>query len=490
MQMLAESFVIGSAAALLGLTLGAICLEVLSRILTSTLESLPSWWDFAVDGRVALFAIAVGVLSTVAAGLFPALRVAGIDINGVLRDGTRDTGLSTGRIIRWLVVVEIALSCVLLTSAGIMVRIAIQASSSDVGVDVRPFMTGRVGLPEPVYPDEERQARFIEQLFARAQTIPGASAATLVTSPPAHGVDRTLYALPDRSYASQSDYPYVNQVSTTPGFFETVGGRVIAGRDFSATDRQGSLPVALVSATFARTVWPGQSAIGQRVRVNPNIPDSTWLTVVGVVGDIAHDDEPFGTKVVIPTLYTPLLQHPARFFTVMLRTAGDPHALAPAIRDAVAQIDSDLAVYWLRTIPEARAVNSGGLRVIGGLFVVFGIVTIVLAASGIYGVLAHSVAQSTREIAIRRALGAPDGGIVGAVARRSGWQLGLGLTIGIVLAPFMAVLLAQATGGASQHDPWVYATVLLTLTLAIAIATAVPLRRALLLQPGVALRHA
>jgi ABC-type antimicrobial peptide transport system permease subunit len=174
----------------------------------------------------------------------------------------------------------------------------------------------------------------------------------------------------------------------------------------------------------------------------------------------------------------------------MLRTAGDPHALAPAIRDAVAQIDSDLAVYWLRTIPEARAVNSGGLRVIGGLFVVFGIVTIVLAASGIYGVLAHSVAQSTREIAIRRALGAPDGGIVGAVARRSGWQLGLGLTIGIVLAPFMAVLLAQATGGASQHDPWVYATVLLTLTLAIAIATAVPLRRALLLQPGVALRHA
>ncbi len=101
-----------------------------------------------MDGRVAVFAVAVGVLSTVAAGLFPALRVAGIDINGVLRDGTRDTGLSTGRIIRWLVVVEIALSCVLLTSAGIMVRIAIQASSSDLGVDVRPFMTGRIGLPE------------------------------------------------------------------------------------------------------------------------------------------------------------------------------------------------------------------------------------------------------------------------------------------------------------------------------------------------------
>ena len=489
-QMLAESFVIGGAAALLGLTLGAACLEVLSRILTATLEDLPSWWNFAVDGRVALFAVAVGVLSTVCAGLFPALRVAGIDINGVLRDGTRDTGLSTGRIIRWLVVVEIALSCVLLTSAGIMVRIAIHAGSSDLGVDVRPFMTGRIGLPEAVYREAEQQTRFIEQLHARAQAIPGASAATLTTAPPGHGTGRSLYALPDRSYASQADYPYATDVAVTPGFFATMGGRLVAGRDFSATDRAGSLPVALVSETFARTVWPGKGAIGQQVQLKPNVPGAEWLTVVGVVGDIMHDDEPFGAKVVTPTIYVPLLQRPERFFTLILRTAGDPHALGASIRDAVTELDPDLAVYWLRTIPEARAVNSGGLRIIGGLFVVFGLITILLAASGIYGVLAHSVAQSTREIAIRRALGAPDGGIVGAVARRSGWQLGLGLLLGIALAPFMTVLLGQATGGATLHDPWVYATVLMTLTLAIATATAVPLRRALQLQPGTALRHA
>jgi predicted permease len=489
-QMLAESLVIGGAAALLGLTLGAACLEVLSRILVSTIEDLPTWWNFAVDGRVALFALTTGVLSTVAAGLFPALRVAGIDINGVLRDGTRYTGLSTGRIIRWLVVVEIALSCVLLTSAGIMVRIAINASSSDLGVDVRPFMTGRVGLPDAVYHEPADQARFVERLYARAQSIPGALAATVVTSPPGHGTGSSLYALAGRSYASQSDYPEAIHVGTTPGFFATVGGRVITGRDFSLTDREGSLPVAIVNETFARTAWPGQSAIGQRVQLKPNYPDAEWRTVVGVVGDIMHDDKPFGAEKPDSTIYMPLLQSPQRFFTLMLRTAGDPHALGPAIRDVVTGLDSDLAVYWLRTIPEARATNSGGLRIIGGLFVVFGLITIALAASGIYGVLAHSVAQSTREIAIRRALGAPDGGIVGAVARRSGWQLGLGLLLGIFLAPFMAVLLAQATGGANLHDPWVYATVLITLTVAIATATAVPLRRALQLQPGAALRHA
>jgi predicted permease len=489
MQMLAESFVIGCLAALLGLTLGAAALEVLDGILVSTIENLPAWWDFAVNGRIAMFAIAVGVLSTLIAGVFPAVRASGIDINAVLRDGTRDTGRSTGRIIRGLVVVEIALSCVLLTSAGIMVRIAIKASSGDVGVDVSPFMTGRIGLPEAAYP-EERQRQFIELLHARAQSIRGVSSATLVTAPPGHGVGRTLYALPDRSYASQGDYPYANVVGTVAGFFDVMRGRMIAGRDFSAQDRKGTLPVALVSETFARTAWPGQSAIGKQVRLKPNLPDSEWLTVVGVAGDIMHDDEPFRPDVVTPTIYVPLLQQPERFFTLVLRTDGDQHSLAPAIRQLVTQLDPDLAVYWLRTIPEARAVNAGGLRILGGLFVVFGIITIVLAASGIYGVLAHSVAQSTREIAIRRALGAPDGGIVGAVARRSGWQLGLGLAIGIVLAPLMALLLSQSIGGANLHDPVVYATVLATLTVAIALATAVPLRRALLLQPGVALRYA
>jgi predicted permease len=417
------------------------------------------------------------------------VRASGIDINAVLRDGTRDTSRSTGRIIRSLVVVEIALSCVLLTSAGIMVRIAIEASGGDVGVDVRPFMTGRIGLPEAAYP-EERQRQFIEQLHARAQSIRGASGATLVTAPPGHGVGRTLYALPDRSYATQGDYPYANVVGTMPGFFEVMRGRLVAGRDFSAHDRKGTLRVALVSETFARTSWPGQSALGRQLRLKPNLPDSEWLTVIGVVGDIVHDFEPFSVNVITPTVYVPLLQSPERFFTLALRTEGDAHSLAPAIRQLVAQLDPDLAVYWLRTIPEARALSAGGLRIIGGLFVAFGIITIVLAASGIYGVLAHSVAQSTREIAIRRALGAPDGGIVGAVVRRSGWQLCLGLTFGIVLAPLMALMLGRAIGGANLHDPVVYATVLATLTVAIAMATAVPLRRALLLQPGVALRYA
>ena len=212
-------------------------------------------------------------------------------------------------------------------------------------------------------------------------------------------------------------------------------------------------------------------------------------TVVGVVGDIDHDTDPFSTGLLLPAVYVPFAQEPERFLTVVLRTNGDPHVLAGAIRETVRQIDPDLAVYWLRTIPEYRAIKGGGIRIIGGMFVVFGLVTIALAAAGIYGVLAYSVAQSAREIAIRRALGAPDGGIIGAVARRSGWQLGLGLALGILLAPFMTYLLGSAIGASNFHDPVVYTIVFLTLTISIGAATAVPLRRALALQPGAALRH-
>jgi putative ABC transport system permease protein len=487
LQMLAEAVVIGGLASLLGLTLAAAGLEFISRAVTQ-LENLPPWWSFTIDARVAFFAVLLGLFSTLAAGLFPAIRVSGVDVNSILREGTRDTGLSTGRIIRWLVVVEIALSCVLLTSAGIMVKGAITATHKDLGVDVRPFMTGRIGLPEVTYP-KDKNARFIEELQRRANTIPGTTGATVVNTPPGYGSYRKLYALPGRSYKSQSEYPFASQVNVTPGFFDVMRGRLVAGRDFAATDREDTLPVAIVNESFARQAWPGKSALGQQVRMSPAAPDSTWRTVVGVVGDIDHDTDPFATGLLLPAVYVPFAQEPERFLTVVLRTNGDPHVLAGAIRETVRQIDPDLAVYWLRTIPEYRAIKGSGIRIIGGMFVVFGLVTIALAAAGIYGVLAYSVAQSAREIAIRRALGAPDGGIIGAVARRSGWQLGLGLALGILLAPFMTYLLGSAIGAGNFHDPLIYTIVLFTLTISIGAATVVPLRRALALQPGAALRH-
>lgn len=489
-QMLAEALVIGALAALLGLTLAAGALEGMSLILPSKLENMPSWWDFSVDGRIAAFCIVLAMLSTLAAGLYPALRVSGLDVNAILREGTRDTGLSTGRIVRWLVVVEIALSCALLTTTGLMVRTAVFATEGEVGTDVRPFMVGRVGLVGDAYP-EERQRRFIEQLMPAVQGVPGSTAAAIVTAPPAWGASRDAFAMPGHTYASQGDFPQTYTVGISPGFFSAFRVSMIKGRDFTTLDRADTDPVAIVNDAFARRFFPTGEVIGQRVRLLPTNPDSKWLTIVGVAGDVLHDDEPFQAGRPQPTVYTPLLQQPERFFSVVLRTDGDPHALGVEIRNLVTRIDPDLPVYFLRTISESRDLNSGGLQIMGGLFMSFGLVTIILAAAGIYGVLAYSVAQSAREIAIRRALGAPDQGIIRAIARRSGWQLAIGFVLGVALAPAMATLFGSATGDdtGQSHDIRIYTVVFVVLTLAIVAATALPLRRALQLQPSAALRH-
>jgi len=488
-QMLTESFVIGALAGLFGLTLAAIGLEAMSLILPSKLEFLPLWWDFSIDGKIAAFCIVLAILSTVAAGLYPALRVSGLDVNAILREGARDTGLSTGRIVRWLVVVEIALSCALLTTTGLMVRTASFAVEGDLGTDVEPFMVGRVGL---VAWPEDRQLRFIEQLLPAAQSVPGTTGATVLTAPPGWGAGRETFAVPGRSYASAADIPQAWSVSTSPGFFATFRVSMLKGRDFTMLDRTGSEPVVVVNESFVEQFLPGVDPVGQRIRTRPNNPDSQWATIVGVSANVLHDDEPFQVGRPQPTIYTPLLQRPERFFSIVLRTDADPHALIDSIRQMVTRIDADLPVYFLDTIPESRAKGSGGLQILGGLFAGFGLATVVLTAAGIYGVLAYSVAQSAREIAIRRALGAPDQGIIRAVARRSGWQLAAGFVLGLALAPLMAQLFGAAMGseGANTHDPRIYTVVFTVLTLAIVAATALPLRRALQLQPSAALRHA
>lgn len=484
-EMLAESAVIGAASTLLGLTLAAAGLEVFSRVAPTLVDGLPSWWRFGVDARMAGLAVAMTTGAALLAGLFPALRASGVAIDPVLREGVRDTGVSTGRVIRWLVVAEIALSCALLTTAGIMIRMAIGASRGDVGVETAGFLGARVGLPEATYPDERKTA-FAERLDARLAALPGVEAAALVTAPPGLGAPRYPYALRDRTYATSADYPVAAGIHVSPGFFDAFRIQLHAGRTFTAQDRQGALPVAVVSESFALAAWPGESAVGKEIRVEPDTAGSPWLTVVGVVGDVQHLRR-LGFAGA-SNVYLPFAQRPVRFFNAILRTRGEPVSLAGPVREEARALDPDLALYWVWSLDESRRRASGGLAMISGTFAVFALVTVLLAASGIYGVLAHSVAQGSREIAIRRAMGAPGSRIVGAVVRRSAWQLALGLCAGLALSPVMGAVLGSALQE-RVHHPVVYGAVVATLSLAIALATAVPLRRALKLDPALALRH-
>ncbi len=487
-EMLAESIVIGAAGALVALTLAQGAVEIMRRVVPAVLPTSPSWWGFRLDATMAAFAVGAAAVATLASGLYPAIRTARVSIDPLLREGQRDTGLDAARLVRWLVVAEIALSSALLCAAGLVIRSAATLGRGDVGVPTGGVLMARIGLPRARY-DWPRMIRFADDVGRGLEGVPGAQASALTTAPPgitAHW--RELYQLLDRSVSRTEEHPTAAIVQVSAGYFDALHVPLVTGRPFGARDRVEAERVAVVSESLARSMWPGEDAVGRSLRILPQEPGSPWMRVVGVAGDVRYDDRLSSLGTTPPTIYLPLLQWPSDDLYLVARGTRDPLVMAEGVREVVRRLDADLPVHSVRPLDEERGRNAAGLSVIGGMFVVFGAVTLALAAAGIYGVLAYSVAQGAREIAIRRALGAPDGRILLTVMGRSGWQLVLGLALGMALAPVMGALVGSALGQ-RQHPVALYLEVAAALSLTLFFSVLVPLRRALSLEPSTALRH-
>jgi predicted permease len=487
-QMLAEAVVIGAAGGLLGMTLAAAASEVLARAVPAAIPYSPAWWRIELDGPMAAFALGTSVVATLGAALFPAIRTSRVSIDPLLREGVRDTGLRSARLVRWLVVAEIALSAAILTVAGLTIRSAAKLGHGDVGVPTSGFLLARLELPQARY-DLMRQESFAWKLGERLRAIPGVEAATLTTAPPGITASwRELYQLGDRSPGRMEQLPSATIVQIDEGFFETFRVPTVRGRALGKEDSWIGERSMMVNEAVAETQWPGGDAIGKTVKVLPQEPRIPASVVVGVAGNVRHDDRVQSLGGTPPTIYLPLLQWPAHVLYIVARGPKDPLVLAAGVRDAVRTLDPDLAVDWVRTLDEERARNAAPHVLLGAMFAVFGAVALALAAAGVYGVFSYSVTQGAREIAIRRAMGAPDWAIVLAVVARAAWQLLLGLLLGIVLAPVTSEL-AKATLGEQGHPLVVYLGVAGLLTTSLVVALAVPLWRALRLEPSSALRH-
>jgi predicted permease len=483
-HMLAEGLVISAVATLLGLLLASIALDAMRLTGARLMEGSPSWWSFEIDLRVVAAAIAAALLSTLTAGLPAALRATRPSLDALLRDGGRTgTGLAIGRIAWTLVVVEVALASALLGGSALMTKSVLAVTSSDVGVGTADIMTARVGLTIGTYPEEAEQVRFWEDLLRRIEAQPGIDAAAVTSSLPLHGTKESPVSIEGRNYGDAATRPQVQGVLVSPSFFATFRLAASNGRLLDGRDRADSMPVVVVNQTMARQLWPGQSPVGTRVRFELD-PDSKWRTIVGVVPDVVH-----GKEGVRPTAYSSLAQTPERFMSIAVRGDGDPRALIPAVRTALSQTDPDLALYWVRTLDEAMVVQTAGYRIIGTVFAVFAGVALVLAAAGLFGVLAFHVGQRTREIGVRRALGADDGRILRLVLRASGSQVLVGVALGMALVPFIGRALGQALQQTGPYDPTIYGLVL-AIMLAVAVAAMLaPTRRALRVDPAAALRY-
>jgi predicted permease len=484
-HMLAEGFAISAIATVIGLLLASAALDGMQLAVFTLLDNIPGWWRFEVDARVAAVAVGAAFLSTLLAGLPAAIRASRPSLDSLLRDGGRmGTGLAIGRIAWGLVVVEVALACVLLGVSALMTKSVLQATSSDIGVRTDDLMTARVGLTNGTYMKVEERIRFWETLLSRVQAQPGIHAASISTSLPGHGIGEGRVSVEGRDYGDDSKKPFVNGTIVSPSYFETYRIAPIQGRLFDSRDVLDSIPVVVINELMAKNLFPDESPIGKRVMFDVS-RDEGWHTIIGVVPNVVMDED----GVIDEGLYKTMMQGPERFMSITVRGKGDPRSLIGGVRNALAQTDPDLALYWLRTFDESRAQVTAGIRIIGTIFLVFAGVALVLAAAGLFGVLAFHVGQRTREIGVRRALGADDWRILKLIMRASGVQILLGVGIGMTLLPLMGRGMGDVLNDVSPYDPGIYSLVILVMVVVAIAATLMPTRRALKVDPVAALRY-
>lgn len=489
---LAESLLLCLAALLLALPIAHLGDHWLLAMYADNDRAPSSFLNFGVDGSVVAFGVVVALFCTALAGVIPAWRAGSTDLQDALRDGDKGTGGGFARVAKSLVVAEIALTVVLLVGAGMFVRALDQLLSQPLvgATHADAVLTARVALPPTGYPDAAARLAFFQRATERLRVAAGVREITASNTVPGVqlGSHETIAAAgqPRPSTGWQEGQMGI----VDPHFLDVYDVRLLQGRFFDARDVDGSQPVTVIDRKAADALWPGRTALGQHLVLWPDRPTARTLTVVGVIEPLQMDSV---LERSVPGLLMPLAQStgqsPLRDVGLAVRTRGAAGTYAPRLAALVHGVDAQVAVYGVHSQARGAAMERVGLVVLTEVFSALGVVALLLAAAGLYGVLAFAVAQRTRELGIRRAIGAGHGAIVRTVARQLLWQLGIGLAIGLALAWPWSGLLADPNLHTQGHDAAVFVPVL-TLVAAISLLSALlPVLRALRVDPAVALRY-
>jgi predicted permease len=484
-HVLTESIVLASAAALAGYYVAEFGLDLTNRALISAEKVYPFWIDLSTDWKVLAFGACAAVAAGIFAGLAPALRATRTDVNEHLKEGGKGGGSRASRLSRTLVTAEIALSCILLMCSGLMIRSVVNLNAQPLGIETANLLTGRIGLPGTMYPDQASRMRFFGELVERLDAHPESLGATVAGTYP--GIDGPLmsYRTRDMAVPSSGSLPWTNYAGVMNNYAEMLGIELRRGRWFDSGDHADSEPVVVIDEGFAREVFPGVDPVGQQIMIGRADENARWRTIVGVTEPLLLDqlDDPYH-----PAAFVPLEQTAGGLLTVAVRTRGEPLAFSQALRETVFAVDRDVPVYWVRTLDNWIWAGNFTAQLVSLLFSIFAVIAVVLAAAGIYGVIAYSVGQRRREIGVRRALGAVDGRILHLVLGQGMSQLGIGLGIGLVCAVGFARLLSSMLRGVSPFDPFTFAVVALTLFAVASTAMLLPALRAMRITPMEALR--
>jgi putative ABC transport system permease protein len=486
-QLLTESVLL----ALLGGAAGALLAGRVADLLMAFKPPLPIpvELDLQGDWRVFGFMSGLSLLTGIAFGLTPALAASRPDVVGSLKDetGAAHTGGRRGRLRGSLVVVQVALSMLLLICAGLFLRSLRNASSIDTGFDADNLLALSMDLQLQGY-DETKGRNFTGQLLDRVRSLPGVVSASLTDQLPLGGGARRGMTI--EGYTAQlGESTEIQSSFVAPGYFETLRIPLLQGRTFQQQDNANAPGVALINESFARRYWPGQQPLGKRIQmgsVRSGVNDAPYLTVIGVVKDgkyvtLGEEATPF--------IYLNLTQNFVLSPTLIARTRGNPLDSLPAVRGEVAALDKNLPLYDVKTMRQHLGLALLPARLAGGVLGVFGLLALTLAAAGVYGVMAYSVAARTREIGIRMALGANARDVLRLVTRQGMTLVAIGMAIGLAAALALTQFLKSLLFGVSATDPLTFAMISLLLTAVALLACWIPARRATKVDPMVALRH-
>ncbi len=503
-QLLIESVLLGLIGGLLGLGLAYFGVRAFDAAVTDT--GKPYWIVFTMDYVVFGFLAAVCVVTGVLFGIAPALHVSRTNVSGVLKEGGR--GSAGGARTRWLtgtmVVVEVALTLVLLVGAGLMVRSFLNLYRMDIGIKTDRLMTMMLQLSGDKYQTPEARRNFFERLQPRLSEIPGMEAVSITTGAPPFGSGTRRLEVDGRPAPKFDDAPQVGAVTISPSFFDVVGVSVVRGRGLTEADGAAGAENVVINERMVAQHFKGEDPIGKRIRFmqppqqpgqQPPTPQAAaqaaaqavWRTIVGIVPTIRHgspqDAEPPSV------VYSAYRQEPPGFAFVMVRSALPPSSMMDAVRRAVASVDPDQPVFNLRTLDQILKQQMWPYRVFGSLFAIFALIGLLLSAVGLYAVVAYSVTQRTQEIGVRMALGAQGKQVTWMILKRGLWQLALGLSIGLVGGYYASKALpSQILIRTSSADPINLVAIAVILSVVAVVACIVPARRAMRVDPLVALR--
>ncbi|WDE03840.1 ABC transporter permease [Thalassomonas viridans] len=488
-QMLWESIIICTLGGVIGLLVVAWGLEVTQSITAGFFVEKPSfWWKFGLDAFVLKMFFAFVVFTVLMTGLLPAWKNSGENFNAALRDGTRGAqGKKAGRLNKMLVISEILISITVLIGAGVMVVSSYVRTNVDIGANPDNILTATIKLPRADYPTPQRQSQLIKTLQANLESNSGIADVMMLSTLPGKASQTPFMALEGKVYPLDRGYPKANYITVTPGTLGKLGVELRQGRYFNSSDQGLDKSTVLISESFAELHFAGETVLGKRLRlVEPGDYNPEWLTIVGVV---EHTRQGSTDKGEIPSVFRPYSQAPLPQMTIAMHMKTDSGTTTQLLRDTLKAIDPELPAFRVETYHQSLDRNYAPVRFISKVLLLFGIAAVILAGSGIYGVMSNTINQKTQEIGVKRALGADDERIARELLWSGFKQFLAGSIPGLIAGCALGFAMAQVMGVGGGAIMLLALFTAITIGAVVMAATYFPARKALEMEPSQALHY-